>query len=230
MLLRENSQAIKISINCVVFGYIDGKVKMLILDRGFGSVVGLWSLLGDYIKAKENLSDTAFSILEHHTGTTNAHVEQLGVFGNPDRDPGGRVITIVYLALIRADELDENYLHKNKAVWSDLSNSSELVFDHGEMVKLAQKWLYENAKFKPLIFEILPEKFILPDVQTIYESIYQKKLDTRNFRKKILDSGLLIKLEEKNKTTSRRGAHYFKFDKKKYYESNAFDFNLSKYL
>jgi len=143
-------------------------------------------------------------------------MDQLGCYGEVERDSGARVISIAYYALIRIKEHDHILAAEHGAHWLELHQIPPLIFDHGRMIADALKKLKDNAHFHPIGFELLPEKFTLSQLRSLYEEIYQHELDRRNFRKKILSMSILEKLEEKDKTTSKKGAHLYRFDKQKY--------------
>jgi hypothetical protein len=145
-----------------------------------------------------------------------------------DRDPGERVVSVAYYALIRIEDYDKQLVKKYDAHWCRISEIPELVFDHRIMVDKALRRLRRRARIQPIGFELIPEIFTLPQLQSLYEAIYQKELDKRNFRKKILSMGLLDKLEEKDKTNSKKGAWFYRFNTGKYKEliANGFYFSV----
>ena len=146
-----------------------------------------------------------------------------------DRDPGARVISTAYCALdCDTGILIRNLQKRTEAHWRSIAGLPDLIFDHSLMVKRALSDLQDQIKVKPVGFELLPEKFTLVQLQDLYEAIYQKKIDKRNFRKKILSMGILEKLDEKERETSKKGAYYYKFNKERYerLEQNGFYFNL----
>jgi hypothetical protein len=149
-------------------------------------------------------------------------------YGEMLRDPGARVISVAYFALITIRDIDHDLAQRNGANWRPISRLPDLIFDHSAMVKKALADLQNQIKIKPVGFELLPEKFTLVQLQDLYEAIYQRGIDKRNFRKKILSMGILEKLDEKEKETSRKGAYYYKFAKDRYekLKQNGFYFNL----
>ena len=223
---------IAVAVDCVIFGFDQGKLKLLLVHRGFEPVMGLWSLMGGFVKLNEDVDQAASRILKELTGLENVYMDLLTVYGKVKRDPGGRVISILYSALIKIDEQNVDLVKQNNATWIDIDQVPKLIFDHNEMVQFALKRLRFYAKMNPIGFELLPAKFTLPDLQSLYEAIYDEPLDSRNFRKKILSMDILIKLDEKDTTTSKKGAFLYKFDVLKYKQQkeNGIDFNLSKYL
>ena len=156
------------------------------------------------------------------------YLKQSYVYGEVNRDSGARVISVAYFALITIMDIDSEVAEKNGAHWRSLSHLPVLIFDHSEMVRKALKDLQDQVKIKPVGFELLPDKFTLVHLQELYEAIYQKNLDKRNFRKKILSMDILEKLDEKEKDTSKKGAFYYKFNKERYkkLKKEGFYFNL----
>jgi hypothetical protein len=155
-------------------------------------------------------------------------MKQSYAYGETDRDPGDRVISVAYFALITIRDIDKELAERNGVSWRSLSRLPDLIFDHPLMVKRALADLQNQVKIRPVGFELLPEKFTLVQLQDLYEAIYQRKVDKRNFRKKILSMGILEKLDEKERETSKKGAFYYKFNEGAYkrLKQNGFYFNL----
>jgi len=205
-----------IAADCIIFGFDEDELKLLVIKRLFEPSAGEWSLIGSFIKDGESLADAAKRILFELTGLNNVYMSQLYAHGDVNRDPGARVISVSYYALININEHDNKLVKEFGARWVSVSKLPNLVFDHNEMVETALNRLQKEAKFKPLGFELLPQKFTLPKLQSLYEAIYQKKIDKRNFRKSILKTGVLDKLDEKEKESSKKGAFYYSFNEKNY--------------
>jgi hypothetical protein len=146
----------------------------------------------------------------------DVYMEQVGTYGNINRDEGERVISIAYYALINLELFDEELCKTHNARWEELDKVGRLIFDHNQMLNDTIEILRRKATIQPLGFNLLPEKFTLPQLQALYEAIYQTTLDKRNFRKKILEMDILEKQKDKDKSTSKRGAFYYKFNKEKY--------------
>ncbi len=202
-----------ISIDCVIFGFEKNELEILLIKRGIDPFTGQWALPGGFILKEEELDNAAKRILEETTGVENIFLEQVAAFGELHRYPDRRVITIGYFALISP----ENYslqpgIDTSDAKWVKFDNLPILPFDHNEIVKKALKKLQAKVRNKPIGFELLPEKFTLTQLQLLYEKILGKKLDKRNFRKKILKMEILKKLDEKDKTTHGRAAYLYQFD------------------
>jgi len=217
-----------VAIDCIIFGWDDGQLKLLILKRDFEPARGENSLIGGFVKEDESLDDAARRILYELTGLSDIYLEQLYAYGEVERDPGERVISVAYFALLKIPDLDQEHVEKHGAHWIHISKLPKLIFDHNVMIQRAFKRLRRRAKSEPIGFELLPRKFTLPQLQGLYEEIYQKKFDNRNFRKKVLDMQILKKMNEKDKSCSKKGAFYYKFDKRKYDRllRDGFHFNL----
>ena len=218
------------AVDCIVFGYdIQKKIlKLLLVRRSFEPAKGSWSLPGGFVKEKESLDEAAGRILRKLTGLETVFLTQSHTYGDTGRDPGARVISTAYYALIAIHDTDHELVKDNGAHWRSVSDLPRLIFDHPVMVKKALADLQYQMKVKPAGFELLPDKFTLVQMQELYEAIYQKKVDKRNFRKKVLTMGVLEKLDEKEKETSKKGAWYYTFNKELYEKlsSNGFSFNL----
>ncbi|WP_037320795.1 NUDIX domain-containing protein [Salegentibacter sp. Hel_I_6] len=207
-----------VATDCIIFGFDEGKLKLLIFKRRVEPLKGTWSLIGSFVKLDEDVDHAAKRVLKEITGLENVFMEELKCYGVAERDPGYRSISVGQYALIRLDEYDKKLVNKHGAHWYEIEKLPDLVLDHNQMVKDALERLKRKARYKPIGFELLPEKFTIPQLQQLYEAIYQKELDARNFRKKVLSLNVLFKLDEKDKTTSRRGAFLYKFDHKNYKE------------
>ena len=206
-----NSQEITVAIDCVIFGFDSEKLNLLLWRRKVNPHKGAWSLVGEVIGNDLSLDNTANDVLFKLTGLENIYLKQLKTYGELDRDPLERVISIVYFSLIRVDELSLKKVENKDAKWFALNELPELFLDHKEMVDDSLIELKRIAKDQPLGFELLPKLFTLPQLQTLYESIYNTKFDSRNFRKKILSLNILEKTNLKDKSNSRKGAFLFGF-------------------
>lgn len=202
-----------VAVDCVIFGYEDGDLKLLLYHRGFEPVKGMWSLMGGFIGENESSDAAARRILHSTTGLDDVYLEQVQAFTLPNRDIEDRVISIAYYALIRIDRHNSNKVRESGAHWWSMNALPELVFDHEDMVKEALKKLQIKAEMELVGCELLPDHFTLLQLRRLYEAIFQKELDTGNFRKKVLSLKVLERLDKKNTTESRRGAYYFKFIK-----------------
>lgn len=172
--------------------------------------------MGGFVNATESIEEAAKRVLIEFTGIDNIFMEQVGAYGELNRDLGERVISVAYCALVNIDEFDTSLAMKYDARWIRITRLPELVFDHNKMVKDTIGILQRKAAVKPIGFNLLGEQFTLPTLQSLYESIYQETIDKRNFRKKLLNMDILEKLEEKDKSSSKKGAFYYRFNKEKY--------------
>lgn len=215
-----------VATDCIIFGFDDDCLKLLIFKRKVEPLRGEWSLIGSFVKVNEDVSKAAERVLEEITGLQNVFLEQCSTYGQAERDPGFRVISVAYTALIRLNEYDRKLVREFGASWHDIDALPELVLDHDKMVEDALKKLRRRARYQPIGFELLPEKFTIPQLQRLYEAIYQKKLDSRNFRKKVLSLNVLKKLNEKDRVNSKRGAFLYKFDYNNYKNLKASGYNF----
>ncbi len=208
------------AVDCIIFGFDGSDLKALVIKRGFEPEKDKWSLMGGFIGMDENADDAANRILYNLTGIRNIYMEQLYTFTNVDRDSAARVLSITFFALIKLSDYSPELQRKHKAKWFRLDKLPRLIFDHKQMVQKAIAKLRDKVSSHPIGFELLPHKFTLPKLQSLYEAIYGTRFDKRNFAKKMLSIGVLNKLDEKDKDSSRRGAFYFVFDKVKYQKIN----------
>jgi 8-oxo-dGTP diphosphatase len=218
-----------LSIDCVIFGFENQCLEVLLIKRAIYPYKGRWALPGGFIKKEEHIEEAAQRILEVTTGVKNIYLEEVGVFDKTNRYPHRRVFTIGHFALISP----EHYLLKpgidtSAAQWFKLNELPNLPFDHSEIIDTALGKLRTRVRYRPIGFELLPEKFTLPRLQKLYEVILGKKLDKRNFRKKLMKTNLLKKLKEKEKENKRRAAYLYMFDKHSYnkLKSDGFIFEL----
>ena len=205
------SQKITVAIDCVIFGFDSEKLNLLLFKRRVNPFKGSWSLIGEVLENDLSLDKSASEILYKLTGLENIYLKQLKTYGELNRDPAERVISIVYFSLIRVDELRLKEVENNNAKWFAFNELPELILDHGQMVKDSITELRNIAKDQPLGFELLPKLFTLPQLQNLYEGIYSTKFDSRNFRKKILSLNVLEKTNLKDKSNSKKGAYLFGF-------------------
>jgi 8-oxo-dGTP diphosphatase len=205
-----------LAVDCIIFGFDGTQLKALLIKRGFEPEKGKWSLMGGFVNKNESTDEAAGRILHQLTGLENVYMEQLHCFSEVDRDPAGRVVSIAYFALINIAEYSDQLQADHEARWFSLNKIPQLIFDHKQMVAMAKERLQHKVSNHPIGFELLPLKFTLPQLQNLYEAIYESPLDKRNFTRKILSLGILNKLAEKDKETSRKGAFYYVFDKGKY--------------
>jgi len=210
---------ILVAVDCIIFGFDGWNLKLLAVQRKIEPEKDKWSLMGGFIQPSEAPDDAANRVLETQTGLKTVYMEQFHVFGNPDRDPVERTLSVAYFALIDINRYEQQISDEYHAEWFLLGDMPELIFDHAEMVKLAKKQLMYKAALHPILFQLLPEKFTVPQLQALYEGVYNTTFDDRNFSRKLLSTGLLVKLHEKDKVSSKKGAFYYKLDQSHYTEN-----------
>lgn len=207
---------ILLAVDCIIFGFDGKQLKALLIKRDFEPEKGKWSLMGGFVNNHESVDDAAKRILEHLTGLSDIYMEQLYCFGDINRDTAGRVVSVAYFALININDYTNQLQTDHEAQWFPLKEMPTLIFDHNQMVEKAKERLRLKVANHPIGFELLPDKFTLTQLQNLYEAIYESSIDRRNFTKKIHSLGILIKLNEKEKESSRKGAFYYIFDKETY--------------
>ena len=199
-----------VAVDCVIFGYRNEELCLLLYPRGFEPSKGSWSLMGGFVQLEESSEEAARRILKQTTGLENIFLEQVETFTALERDPEALVISISYYSLVRIDEHDEICVREHGAHWWPITNLPDMIFDHGNMVEKALVKLQQNAGYRMVGKELLPEKFTLMQLGKLYESIFQPEFDPGNFRKKILSLGAQERLNVKNFTESKKGAYYFR--------------------
>jgi len=222
-----DQEKILLAVDCIIFGFDKKNLKILLIKRDFEPEKGKWSLMGGFLRPDENLDNAAVRVLHHLTGLHDIYMEQLRTYSAIDRDPVDRTVSVSYYALINITEHTE--INKNfSAQWFDITEFPSLIFDHNVMVANAMSRLRYRASTKPIGFELLPEKFTMKQLQVLYEAILGEKLDKRNFINKINGLDILLKTEEKDMNSSRKGSFLYKFDEEKYKlkVSDGFTFKL----
>jgi len=227
-----------LSVDCVIFGFDGSRLRVLLVERkrlsGDLADSKKYKLPGDLIHLREDLEGAAKRILKELTGLENIFLSQFSVFGDPDRIPDGedkhwleetsgvridRVVTTAYYSLIRIDKSNPEIELSNHATWHNVKKLPPLTFDHKEIILKGLESLRNEIRFEPLCFELLPGKFTVRQIQTLYEVVIGHKLDNRNFRKKLLKATYIEPLKEKQKGVAHKPALYYRFNKKKYEES-----------
>jgi len=226
MTQYEHNDKFYVAVDCIILGFDHEKLKLLVFDRKIDPYKGALSLIGSFVKIGETVSDAAKRILAEFTGLKNVYMRELKTYSSIERDPGYRCISIAQYALIRINNENSTIVKENGAQWIDVDTIPSLVLDHNIMIMDALKRIEKNAKYNPIGFELLPEKFTLPQLQKLYEAIYRRTLDPRNFRKKILSYDIITKLAEKDRTTSKKGAFLYKFDYDKYQKSQELGYHF----
>jgi 8-oxo-dGTP diphosphatase len=206
-----------ITVDNVVFGFDNRVLKVLLIRRGIEPFLGTWALPGGFVRIDETLEQAAARELAEETGLHQIYLEQLHSFSGLNRDPRERVISVAYVALVRrVDHLPCADTDAAEAQWHTIDELPELAFDHSDIFEKAIERLRGKIRWQPIGFELLPKKFTLRQIQTLYEAVLGRELDKRNFRKKLLGFGFLVALEEHDTEESRRPAQLYRFDQKKY--------------
>ncbi len=215
-------QKVLLSVDCIIFGFDQNKLKILIGRRNMDPGRGEWSLYGGFVRNDESLDAAAQRTLLELTGLRNIYMSQVGAFGNIDRDPGERVVSIAYYALINVKDYSERLRKQHGVEWVNIEDIPPMYSDHNAMIAKARKLIQQKIKTNPVGFELLPELFTLTQLQRLYEAVNGEPLDKRNFRKRIKDMDYIEKTELIDKQTSKRGASLYRFNKKAFTEDKSF--------
>mgnify|MGYP003562412050 FL=1 len=211
-----------VSVDCIVFGFDEGQLKVLVGRRRMNPGCGQWSLYGGFVRDNESIDDAATRVLFELTGIRNLYMRQVGAFGSVDRDPGERVVSIAYYALINVNDYDKKLQEQYAAEWVSIDNVPQLYSDHNEMLRKARKMMQMKISSEPISFKLLPNLFTLTQLQRLYEAVCGEEVDKRNFRKRIKEMDLSEKTELIDKSGSKRGAYLYRFNKKAYKEDPNF--------
>ncbi len=200
-----------VAVDCIIFTVIDGALKILLVKRDFEPEKGKWSLIGGFVGEKESVDHAARRVLRELTGIDNSFIRQLGTFGDINRDPGARVISVAYFALLNIADIDNEAVKSHKAVWTDVNNLPELGFDHPRMIDrgltVMRKNTHRLACFQSAARPVHHDSLL----QTLVESVIGKTLDKRNFRKRIADNPEIIATDLIDKESSKRGARLYRY-------------------
>jgi 8-oxo-dGTP diphosphatase len=219
------------TVDCIIFGFDEGELKILLIERNEAPFKGWFALPGYFVENTEAIETAAQRILYESTGLKGIYMEQFYTFGALGRHPQGRVITVAYYAMIRlTGQKDVKPVSDfaKQAVWVNVKDIPELAFDHSRIFRKGFEKIRNKISYQPIAFELLPEKFTLTQLQNLYEVILNKKLDKRNFRKKMLSYDILKELDEKQKGVSYRAAKLYKFDKRKFAKNFHKELSFSK--
>ncbi len=200
-----------LAVDCIIFGFDNEDLKILLIKRGFEPEKGSWSLMGGFLNRDETLLEAATRVLHILTGLKQVFLQQIPAFSDPKRDSAERTISIPYYALIDIAKHNEKLSDQYSAQWFSLNEIPPLIFDHQEIVNEAILHLRNRVMVEPVGFELLPEKFTMLQLQKLYEAILGQPLDKRNFIKKITQMNILEKLEEKDMSSSKKGSFLFKY-------------------
>ena len=208
-----------VTADCVIFGFDGSELKILLIERGIVPFKNCWALPGGFINMDEDAETCARRKLKQETCLENIFMEQLFTFTAVDRDPRYRVISIAYYALVKLDGYEAKAgMDTMRVQWFPLTEVPPLAFDHREILAVAIERLKGKIRYQPVGFELLPNRFTLPDLHRLYETVLQTTLDRRNFRKKILGTGLLVDHHELKGNMPHKAPKIYSFDKRKYEE------------
>lgn len=210
------------AVDCVIFGFENGLLQVLLQKRDFEPFSGELSLQGGFVRENENLDDAAQRVLLERTGVENVYINQVRTFGNVDRDPGARVISTAYTCLINKKLCKDDVVEANYGQWVPLNELPPLHFGHDEMVRISLNQLRNNIGKKPVGFYLLPPMFTLTQLQTLHEAILDKTLDKRNFRKHVAEMPFIEKTGKIDKKHSKRGAALYQYNKEEFERINKF--------
>jgi 8-oxo-dGTP diphosphatase len=209
---------VALSVDCVIFGFDENKLKVLLIRSDLKNYMDKWSLLGDLVSPEEGLDEAAYRILKQRTGLSDLFLEQVKTFGEVNRHPASRVVTVAYYSLINVQHHKLNILD-NELHWHDVDSITDLAFDHQEIFTTSYCQLQKRVREHPLGFSLLPNKFSLRELQNLYEAILNIKLDRRNFRKKFFAMDFLVDLNEIESDVPHRPGKLYQFDYVKYENS-----------
>lgn len=216
-----------ISVDCVIFGYDENDLRVLLMKSDMPPFEGLYSLLGDLLKPTENLDESAKRVLNLRTGLSNLFMEQVSAFSDVDRHPLGRVITIAYYSLVKLDDDILRIAESHPQLkWEKIEDVQTLGFDHNKILDTCLNTMRYRLREKPIGFELLPEKFSLKQLQNLYERVLDIELDKRNFRRKLKSIDLLIDIDENQSDVNHRPAKLYRFDHEKYDAKRKKGFNF----
>ncbi|GHC48469.1 NUDIX hydrolase [Roseibacillus persicicus] len=216
-----------LTTDCVVFGLDEEDLKVLLIKRGLTPFKGKWALPGGFVREGEDLEKSARRELQEETGLKDIFLEQLYTFGHPKRDPREHVVTVAYYALVNLSEHPPTAdTDADEAAWFPFDDLPKLAFDHSEILASARERLRSKLRYSPIGFELLPEKFTLTQLQSLYERILDEQLDKRNFRKKLLKLEILEETDEIEQDVAHRAARLYRFDRKAYLEKQEAGLNL----
>lgn len=201
-----------VAVDCLIFSVVEGRLCILLTKRRFEPEKGKWSVMGGFVQSDESAEDAARRVLCQLTGLTDVYMEQVHAFSAINRDPGERVISIVYYALLGPSEYDASLLAEHEAVWVDINSLPHLGFDHPAMVEMTLGLIRRKLSHEPIGFNLLPDLFTLTQLQNLHETILGSTIDKRNFRKRVADTACIEKTDLIDKHCSRRGASLYRFN------------------
>jgi 8-oxo-dGTP diphosphatase len=205
------NSGITLSVDCVIFGFDEGELKVLVIQSDYDKYKGMFSLLGDLVHPNENIESAALRVLQERTSLNSIFLDQVKVYSNIDRHPEGRVVTVSFCALVNVNHY-RLMIKDHDLQWVGFDSLKKMAFDHYEIATDCLKWLQKKIMFEPIAFNLLPKKFPLRALQDLYSAILYETLDRRNFRKKMQSLGYLIDLNEFEKDVTHRPGKLYKFD------------------
>ena len=211
-----------VSVDCIVFGFDEGELRVLMGKRKMDPGRGLWSLYGGFVDANESIDDAAKRVLYGLTGLKDLYMKQVGAYGDVDRDPGARVVSISYYSMINVADYDQTQQQEHDVAWVNIEQLPEMYSDHRKMVLKARRMMQEKISHEPIGFNLLPELFTLSQLQQVYEAVNGEEVDKRNFRKRIKEMDYIGKTDQIDKHTYKRGAYLYSFNEKAYKEEPNF--------
>jgi len=207
----ECSERLAVTADVVIFNLAEQDLKVLLVRRAHPPFEGQWAIPGGFVEANESIDDAARRELEEETGVRDVYLEQLYTFGNPQRDPRGRVITVAYFALMAGDVPTRAGDDAAAAVWHSVYALPALAFDHAEILKYALQRLRYKLEYTSVGFELLPNEFTLTELQTAYEIVLGEELDKRNFRRRIVEAGVLAETSKYRADVQGRPARLYRY-------------------
>mgnify|MGYP001771981208 FL=1 len=215
-IFYQDHSKVLVSVDCIIFGFDEGQLRILVGKRQMDPGRGEWSLYGGFVNSDESIDDAANRVILSLTGLRNLYIRQVGAFGSVDRDPGERVISIAYYALINVKDYDKSLQEQHGVEWINIEEMPMLYSDHNEMVSRAIKMMRQKISCEPIGFNLLPSLFTLTQLQKLYEAVMGEVVDKRNFRKRIKDMDFIEKTELIDKESSKRGASLYRFNRRAY--------------
>ena len=211
-----------VAVDCIIFGFDEGELRILIGKRKLNPGRGQWSLYGGFVREDESIDDAANRVLFELTGLRNIYMRQLGAFGNINRDPGERVISVAYYALIKVNDYSHTLLEEHSVEWVSIKDIPTMYSDHNKMIARARSMMQKTISSEPISFNLLPELFTLTQLQRLYEADSGEEVDKRNFRKRVKEMAFIEKTDFIDKTSSKRGAYLYRFNQKAFQKNSIF--------
>ncbi len=222
MTFYNEHSKIWVSVDCIIFGFEENMLKVLIGRRQMDPGRGEWSLYGGFVRIDESVDDAANRTLYELTGMRNVYMRQVGAFGSVDRDPGQRVVSVAYCALINVADYNAKLQAEHNVEWVNIDELPKMYSDHKDMVRKARKLMQQKIRTEPISFQLLPNLFTLTQLQKLYEAVNGEEVDKRNFRKRVKDMDFIEKTQLIDKHTSKRGASLFRFNEKMFEKDSSF--------